>query len=342
MISLVFLCLSLSTFTIWTTIAQIQQHLSNQASTISQSSARVGTSLAKSRAATAASIVANTKAVHPNPPQYELVHPPQQKSDGARQRVSEDAPIKHTQTSRHNQNIYTFQKVAQKAHDKLGKCVKPPSCTTYRGFYGYALDEYSMVDTKKKILMEFSPKADCTAAVVAFLETSGYQQNDDYFGWPHIFRERYYDRHCGEATHCLYYDPTWFRFKVVRNPFDRAVSSYLYVMKTGFLNEFLPKHIKRTSFEGFINYLLTLSPDVFQYFCTRHAGPQSQYYERFVYTENKKFEEGNSTMKNPYPPVFHEIVKLEDSKQSFERIHHQTGIRYQLKYSSKTHFQSRN
>ena len=129
---------------------------------------------------------------------------------------------------------------------------------------------------------------------------------------------------------------------MVRNPFDRAVSSYLYVMKTGFLNEFLPKHIKRTSFEGFINYLLTLSPDVFQYFCTRHAGPQSQYYERFVYIENKKMEDGNSTMKNPYPPVFHEIVKLEDSKQSFERIHHQTGIRYQLKYSSKTHFQSRN
>eukprot|EP01040_Poterioochromonas_malhamensis_P016011 gene16011-18060_t len=324
-------------------MAQFQQHQhqANQASTIAQASARLRASSAKSQAATAASIVANTKAVHPKkPPQYELIHPPQQNNSGKEPKFFQDPAVKHTQNS--NNNVYTFQRIEKKAHDKLERCSKPPSCTKYRAFYGYALDEYSMVDTKRKILMEFSPKADCTAAVVAYLEAAGYQQNNDYFGWPHIFRERYYDSHCGEATHCLYYDPTWFRFKVVRNPYDRAVSSYLYVMKTGWLNDHLPAHIKKTSFEGFINYLLTLSPDVFQYFCTRHAGPQSQYYERFVYTENKKMEEGNSTMKNPYPPVFHEIVKVEDSHEAFERIYQQTGIRYQLKYSSKAHFQSRN
>ncbi len=187
-----------------------------------------------------------------------------------------------------------------------------------------------MVDTKRKILMEFSPKADCTA-VVAYLEASGYEQNNDYFGWPHVFRESYYNPHCGHAAYCTYYNPTWFRFKVVRNPFHRAVSSCLYIMKTTFLfNELLPYHLKGTSFEGFINYLLTLSPDNFQYFCTRHAGPQSQYYERFVYTENKKIQDENDTrtkdLKKLYPPVFNEIVKVENSYSAFERIHRQTGV----------------
>eukprot|EP01040_Poterioochromonas_malhamensis_P017041 gene17041-19495_t len=251
------------------TIAQEQdQHQLNQASTISQATVPLLVSSAQNPPANPAEFIVGIPEA-PKPHQYQ--------GNGEELQFFEDPNTRHSQIP--NENIYSFQWITQKALDKLKECVKPPSCTTYRGFYGYALDEYSMVDTKRKILMEFSPKADCTAAVVAFLETSGYQQNDDYFGWPHIFRERYYDSRCGEATHCLYYDPTWFRFKVVRNPFDRAVSSYLYVMKTDWLNEFLPAHIKRTSFEGFINYLLTLSPDVFQYFCTRHAGPQSQYYE---------------------------------------------------------------
>eukprot|EP01040_Poterioochromonas_malhamensis_P002772 gene2772-2950_t len=291
------------------TVAQFrqnqQQHhqLASAIAKSEQSTARLRAASAQNRAVTAARIIPNTKEVH-------------FKGNG------EEA--KRNQSSK--QNIYQFQNTTEKAEEKLDKCMKPPSCPTHRGFYGYSLDEYSMVDTKKKILMEFSPKADCTAAVVAFLEASGYEQNNDYFGWPHVFRESYYNPHCGHATYCTYYDPFWFRFKVVRNPFDRAVSSYLYVMKTNWLNEFLPAHIKRASFEGCINYLLTLSPDTFQYFCTRHAGPQSQYYERFVYIENKKMEDGNSTMKNPYPPVFHEIVKVENSQSAFERINRKTGI----------------
>lgn len=125
-------------------------------------------------------IVQNTQAVHSQPRQHQLLP---------------SSTVKSTQNSKHN--IYDFERIEEKAREKLGRCTKPPSCLTYRAFYGFALDEYSMIDTKKKVLMEFSPKADCTAAVVAYLEASGYEQNNDYFGWPHVFRESYYNRHCG-------------------------------------------------------------------------------------------------------------------------------------------------
>eukprot|EP01040_Poterioochromonas_malhamensis_P017757 gene17757-20513_t len=128
---LALLCFALTPLTIWMTVARFQQL--NRASTVP-----LRPSSAQNYPAEVASIPANTKS-----PQYQLVYP-EQKSGRARQRVFEDAAITQPQTSHHNQNIYTFQKIEMKAIDSLEKCVKPPSCTTYRGFYGYALDEYSM------------------------------------------------------------------------------------------------------------------------------------------------------------------------------------------------------
>ncbi len=289
------------------------------------------------------------------PPQYhrDLPYPPPRAATThLRQSVSihTQNPHQHEDPSQDSErvhqppsttNLYTFQGVTAEAIERLNQCVKPAQCMTRHGVYGYALDEYAMIDAERKILMEFTPKADCTAAVVSFLDKRGFEQDVHYYGWPHVFRERYYGS-CGQATACMYYDKDWFRFKVVRNPFDRAVSSYLYVMKTPFLNAFIPSHLKDATFEQFIDYQLSLTPDVLQYFATKHAGPQSQYYERFVYMENQKAKEGNQTNPTPLPPIFQEIVKVEESDKGFQRIFEKIGIRYQLKYSSKQHFSKRN
>ncbi len=181
--------------------------------------------------------------------------------------------------------------------------------------YGFDIDCYSVVDTKKKILMEFTPKADCTSAVVAFFQAMGLELGVDYVGWPHNFRDQHFNGRCGKATHCHYLMPDWFRFKVVRNPFDRAVSNYLHCIGTPHVQNILPPPLINSSFEAFIDHMLTLSEKQFQLFLYRHAGPQSQLYERYVFAKK-------------LPPIFNVIVKAEDGEKSLQQIANMTGIRW--------------
>jgi len=184
--------------------------------------------------------------------------------------------------------------------------------------YGFHIDCYSVIDVKKKILMEFTPKADCTSAVVAFFQTMGLELGVDYVGWPHNFRDQHFYDRCGKATHCHYLMPDWFRFKVVRNPFDRAVSNYLHCIGTPHVQKILPPSIVNASFETFIEYMMTLPEKQFQLFLYRHAGPQSQPYERYVYAKK-------------LPPIFNVIVKVEDSEKAIQQIANMTGAYYNIK-----------
>eukprot|EP01040_Poterioochromonas_malhamensis_P010155 gene10155-11041_t len=171
--------------------------------------------------------------------------------------------------------------------------------------------------------MEFTPKADCTSAVVAFFQTMGLELGVDYVGWPHNFRDQHFYDRCGKATHCHYLMPDWFRFKVVRNPFDRAVSNYLHCIGTPHVQKLLPPPIVNASFETFIEYMMTLPEKEFQLFLYRHAGPQSQPYERYVYAKK-------------LPPIFNVIVKVEDSEKAIQQIANMTGAYYNIKPESES------
>ena len=194
--------------------------------------------------------------------------------------------------------------------------------------YGFEIDCYSVVDINKKILMEFTPKADCTSAVVAFFRAMGLELGVDYVGWPHTFRDQHFYAHCGRASNCHYLMSDWFRFKVVRNPFDRAVSNYLHCIGSPHVQKILPSPLVNSSFETFIDYLLALSAKELQVFLYRNAGPQSQPYERFVY--GKKL-----------PPIFNVIVKAEDSEKSLQQIANMTGTRYSIR-PIPNHYRQRN
>eukprot|EP01040_Poterioochromonas_malhamensis_P015582 gene15582-17465_t len=165
--------------------------------------------------------------------------------------------------------------------------------------FGFDIDEFSLIDTNRKILMEFTPKASCTSAVVGFLKAMGLKQMVHYIGWPHDFREHNFRISCGRATACHYLDPQWYRWKVVRNPYDRAVSNYLYAMVAKVLRPILPPPLVDASFETFVDYLLLLSPKDLHSFLWRHAGPQNQPYERHIY-------------ENHLPPIFNVVVKVEE------------------------------
>lgn len=223
-------------------------------------------------------------------------------------------------------DIYRFDGISREGWYKLASCKPIEKCDRY-GIYGYTLDGYTVIDTKRKILMEFTPKADCTAAVVAFFKGVGFEYGVDYKGWPHTFRDKYFNARCGRATPCMYYDPTWFRFKIVRNPFDRAVSSYVYIMKTPMLSKFIPPNLTNASFEQFIEFLSNLRQDDLQEYAYRHASFQSQPYERYLYQQNNR-------------SIFHEILKIENITESLQRIYKKTGILYDFNFIPK-HFQKR-
>lgn len=222
-----------------------------------------------------------------------------------------------------NKSIYNFEGITRGGWQKFTlACKRPERCDRY-GIYGYAIDNYALIDTKRKVLMEFTPKASCTSAVIAFFESVGFEYGVDYKGWPHVFRDRYYNPRCGHATACHYLNPNWFRFKVVRNPYERAVSSYLYIMNTPMFIPFLPP-VGNASFEQFIDYLATLPLHEFQEYATRHAAPQSQNYERYAFEKN-------------LPPIFHVIVKAEESEIGIQAIYDRVGVRYELKPLVKHH-----
>lgn len=64
--------------------------------------------------------------------------------------------------------------------------------------------------------------------------------------------------------------------------------------------------------------MLTLSEKEFQLFLYRHAGPQSQPYERYAFAKK-------------LPPIFNVIVKAENSEKSLQQIANMTGTRYSIR-----------
>ncbi len=218
-------------------------------------------------------------------------------------------------------------KITESGKQKLTAiCRRPDQCNSTDGVFGFDIDDCSVIDANRKILMEFTPKASCTSAVVGFFKTMGLEHEVDYSGWPHDFRDNF-QTNCGHATPCHYLDPQWYRWKVVRNPYDRAVSGYLTCMIAKALRPLLPLPLVNASFETFIDYLLLLPPKDLHFFLWRHAGPQNQAYERHVY-------------ENHLPPIFNVVVKVEESEIGLQKIFEETGVKYDLKHISP-HYRKR-
>jgi len=190
--------------------------------------------------------------------------------------------------------------------EKKGLCSKHEELSSCQMQHGtFDLNPFTIVNYQRKILMEYTLKADCTSAVAMFLEQVGFRYGVEYKGWPQFFLEKYYEPHCGRPTVCTYYYDDWYRFKVTRNPYDRAVSSYLYIMKNPPLSEKAIPEDKRENmtFEQFIDHMLTLSEEEMQYYGEGHGGYQSQVYERALF---QKYQHRKS--------FFHHIVHIEDPK----------------------------
>jgi hypothetical protein len=81
--------------------------------------------------------------------------------------------------------------------------------------------------------MDWTPKAACTKAVEMFWNemniTRGLYYPEDAF--VHMYRHDFY-KQCGTISQDMLESSKYYKFKVVRNPYNRAVSSYIHIMTT--------------------------------------------------------------------------------------------------------------
>mmetsp|Transcript_4795 Transcript_4795/g.7870 ORF Transcript_4795/g.7870 Transcript_4795/m.7870 type:complete len:278 (-) Transcript_4795:109-942(-) len=112
---------------------------------------------------------------------------------------------------------------------KSACCLLANFCVAFAG-YGYG--PWGMLrNNESRVIMDFTPKAACTVAVEIFLNEMGIKYGQNYTDFVHNYREQSFYKYAGIVSKAELYSRDWYKFKVVRNPWDRAVSSFIHVMK---------------------------------------------------------------------------------------------------------------
>lgn len=162
----------------------------------------------------------------------------------------------------------------------------------------------ALVDDQNRLIMDWSAKAGCTIATKMFFRHMGLlMEAETYDAWIHNYREQiFYRTH--RVTPDKLRDPAYFRFKVVRDPFARATSSYIYAMYNDFFIDQRTGKLADMSFRDFVGVLQRI--DVRH--CNIHLAQQKRDYEYEI------------------PGVFDVICRLEDLESDLVRVNAATGL----------------
>ena len=113
------------------------------------------------------------------------------------------------------------------------------------------------------MIVVFSPKSACTSVVIWFFHQLGHSAAArDYSSWPHRYRTEVYYK---STLYRRAYERDLSKFslvRVVRDPFERAVSSFRHVQKGGLADKEIARALGRTdmstaglSFSEFLDFL---------------------------------------------------------------------------------------
>jgi Sulfotransferase family len=119
----------------------------------------------------------------------------------------------------------------------------------------------------KRLVLLFSAKAGSTFAVKWFFYQMGLlDQANEYSDWVHDYRlEIYYASQGYPEQFMAFLQKKYWVIKCVRDPFKRAVSSYIHALKNTYEDKHISRFLKRPinrdnsfSFREFVGYLETL------------------------------------------------------------------------------------
>lgn len=104
-----------------------------------------------------------------------------------------------------------------------------------------------LINDEKKIIFEYSAKSNSTVICKMFFQYIRLLEKAlIYDPWIHNYEQRQYNPRQNIKKNISY-----IKIKFIRNPYHRAVSSYIHVMRTS-LRNFLPKHLRNISFLVFL------------------------------------------------------------------------------------------
>jgi len=154
-----------------------------------------------------------------------------------------------------------------------------------------------------KVVFGWTAKAGCTVVVKMFLDHCGLLEEAlAYSSWVHDYREAF-------LTRCPT-DNTLVRIKFVRNPYSRAVSSYLAISSPNGRKQFsMFQSFDHFSFETFLQYL---------------ASGNATWDIHF----DKQFCQGET---------YDEIVRIEKMDEMMPRINEMYGLNLNWKFTSSHH-----
>lgn len=143
-------------------------------------------------------------------------------------------------------------------------------------------------DDKNKLILDWSAKAGCTIAVKMFLRQMGLLDDaQKYSSWVHNYREQVFYKKYGFVKLADVKNNEYKILKVVRNPYVRAVSSYVHHCRTGFLDKAIRRaglnkvylSCDKISFRGFLLLLSKFNLDATDV----HVNRQKKLYEKISY-----------------------------------------------------------
>ena len=189
-----------------------------------------------------------------------------------------------------------------------------------------------LFDEKRRIIMDWTPKSACTKAVEMFWNEMKIWRGVYYptKAFVHAYRIAFYLR-CGTVSQAMLDDPSYYKFKVVRNPYFRAVSSYLHIMKNRLVDMMFDKaklsrdtgvkSLRDVSFEQFlILYMEQVHGKTLKNSAIQHFSPQSSSVEFMQYNIRKK----DTNRK----PLFNRIVHIENFDEEIAMVNADVKTNY--------------
>jgi hypothetical protein len=186
------------------------------------------------------------------------------------------------------------------------------------------LKPFPLIDKKNNIIMDWSAKAGCTTAVKMFFKHLGILEKAlEYDPWIHEYRIKIFSLENPVGIKDLE-NKSYYKFKVVRNPFARTVSSYIHAMKYTYeknkIMSILKKKSNNISFSEFVKYLENI--DITN--CNIHHRQQKRSVENYY--------------------KFNSICKIENIKNNIKLINNQLGTTFDINdiLSSRHHIRTNN
>ncbi len=177
----------------------------------------------------------------------------------------------------------------------------------------------ALIDPVNKVVMDWSPKVGCTILTKMFFRQMGILEKAlEYHSWIHEYRMHVFNKET--PTHLSdILNPENFTFKVVRNPYKRAVSAYIHTMKKSVMHPPVAGILKRKdaniSFEQFVEFLFKSDLTT----CDHHYALQKKYIE---------FD---------HPGCFRKIVHLENLDQGIREVNQEGKQHFDLTGLSSHH-----